>query len=172
MTNEEYYAFTLATGRSWPLHWSASWLGPFDRPFPRRLACQPVVNVTAEQAQAYCIWSRTRLPTWAEWQRVAAGHTAHPYPWGEAYSSERCNSVESGGGSLACVSQYPCGDSSEGIRQLCGNVAEWVMGPEGTFELRGGSYRLSCEIWGLAYVFRQVEYSFRSPDAGFRVVRH
>ncbi len=170
VTNEEYYAFTRATGRPWPPHWGTTWLTSFQQPFPVRLASRPVVNVSAHQAQAYCIWSRTRLPSWVEWQRAAAGHAARPYPWGEAYGAERCNSVESARGSLARADDCPFGDTPEGIRQLCGNVAEWVIGPGGQFELRGGSYRLPCEFWGLAYAFRQVEHSFRSPDTGFRVV--
>jgi len=168
--NEEYYEFTQATGNNWPCHWDAKWLGRSKRPFPARLASQPVVNVSAEDAQAYCIWSRTRLPTWFEWERAASGPTRQPYPWGVEYSPERCNSIESGRGSLASVDEYPLGNSLEGVGQLCGNVAEWVVGPEGQFELRGGSYLVSCELWGLAYAFRQAESGFYAPDVGFRIV--
>jgi hypothetical protein len=68
------------------------------------------------------------------------------------------------------VDEYPLGDSPEGVRQLCGNVAEWVVGPEGQFELRGGSYLRPCELWGLAYAFGEAEFGFLAPDVGFRVV--
>lgn len=170
VTNEEFYEFTRATGRPWPCHWHTRWLSRSNRPFPARLASQPVVNVSAENAQAYCIWSRTRLPSWLEWERAASGPARQPYPWGMDYSAACCNSVESGRGSLAAVDEFPLGDSPEGVRQLCGNVAEWVVGPEGRFEVRGGSYRMSCELWGLAYAFRQTEPGFQAPDIGFRVV--
>jgi len=170
VTNEEYYTFTKASGKSWPPHWDARWLGRFHHPFPPRLASLPVVNVSADQAQAYCIWSRTRLPSWIEWQRAATGPTGHLYPWGSEYSPQRCNSAESERGSLASADEYPLGNSAEGVRQLCGNVAQWIVGPEGTFELRGGSWRLPCELWGVAYMFRQVESGYCAADVGFRVV--
>jgi len=170
VTNEEYFKFTKAHGARWPLHWQAKWLPRSSRAFPARLASQPVVNVTAEDAQAYCIWSRTRLPSWLEWERAASGQTRQPYPWGIKYDAARCNSVESGCGSLAAVDECPLGDSPEGVRQLCGNAAEWVMGPEGQFELRGGSFRMPCELWGLVYAFRQPELGYHAPDVGFRVV--
>jgi len=171
VTNEEYFKFTKAHGKKWPAHWDVKCLDRFQRPFPPRFASQPIVNVTAEDAQAYCIWSRTRLPSWSEWERAASGQARQPYPWGVEYSAARCNSVESGCGSLAAVDDYSLGDSPEGARQLCGNVAEWVVGPEGQFELRGGSYRLPCELWGLAYAFRQPELGYHAPDVGFRDVR-
>lgn len=170
VTSDEYYEFTQAVGRKWPCHWDAEWLGRSNRPFPARLASQPVVNVSAEDAQAYCIWSHTRLPIWLEWERAASGPATQPYPWGIDYSAAHCNSVESGRGSLASVDEFPLGDSPEGVRQLCGNIAEWVLGPDGQFELRGGSYLMPCELWGLAYAFRQVEFGFYAPDVGFRVV--
>jgi formylglycine-generating enzyme required for sulfatase activity len=169
VTNEEYFAFTQATGRRWPVHWDAMFLGRFGRPFGQRLASQPVVNVSEEDAQAYCIWSHTRLPSWMEWERVAGGPERHPYPWGRTYSSLACNSIESERGALASAYDYRSGDSAEGARQMCGNVAEWVLGPRGEAEVKGGSYRLACEIWGLAYAFRNVDSPQASPDIGFRV---
>lgn len=170
VTNEEYFAFTKAHGIKWPLHWHAKWFEISGRPFPARLAFQPVVNMTAEDAQMYCNLSRARLPSWLEWERAASGPMRQPYPWGSEYISNRCNSVESGRGSLAAVHEYPMGDSHEGVRQLCGNVGEWVLGPNGDFEIRGGSYRVNCELWGLAYAFREVPQGFFDSDVGFRVV--
>lgn len=170
VTNQEYFLFTRATGKPWPSYWSANWLGLFEYPFPLRLASMPVVSVTAEQAQAYCIWSRTRLPTWMEWQRAASGQKGCPYPWGAVFDAIRCNSKESERGSLTRVDEYRNGNSPEGVRQLSGNVAEFAIGPQNAFEIRGGSYRVPCEIWGLSYMFRQVESTFHAKDVGFRVI--
>ena len=170
VTNEEFYAFTLTTGRPWPAHWYAGWRGRSGRPFPKRLASQPVVNVSAEQAEAYCVWSRSRLPTWMEWERAAAGPSRQPYPWGSHWSADRCNSVESERGSIVAADGYSGGDSAEGVRQLCGNVAEPVIAPGGGYEWRGGSYRLRCELWGVAYAFRRAEADARASDVGFRIV--
>jgi formylglycine-generating enzyme required for sulfatase activity len=170
VTNEEFLVFTSNSGKKWPSHWNSKWLKATGRPFPARLASLPVVNVSAEDAEAYCSWSQTRLPTSVEWECAVAGPLGYPYPWGVDYSTACCNSVESGRGSLVPVNTYPLGDSPEGVRQLCGNVAEWVLEPGRKYEIRGGSYRMSCELWGLAYAFRQPEIGFRAPDVGFRVV--
>lgn len=170
VTNDEFYKFTQATGKPWPCHWHTRWLNRSNRPFPARLGSRPVVNVCAENAEAYCIWARTRLPTWMEWECAASGRDGRAYPWGTKYKSTYVNSVESGRGSLAVVDEYPLGNSCEGLRQLCGNVAEWVVGPEGRFEIRGGSYRMPCEIWGLTYAFGQPDVGLCAPDVGFRVV--
>jgi len=170
VTNEEFFSFTRHNSARWPPGWSSQWLDGSEFPFPARLASRPVVNVSAEEAEAYCVWSRTRLPSWAEWERAAAGLQRRPYPWGAEYYGRRCNSRESGRGSLAAADAYPDGDTPEGAHQLCGNVAEWVVDPSGGFETRGGSYRMSCQIWGLTYAFRQAEPRSRAPDIGFRVV--
>jgi formylglycine-generating enzyme required for sulfatase activity len=170
VTNAEYFAFTQATGRRWPGHWDAKHLPRSAGPFAPRLAANPVVNVSAEDAQAYCRWTRTRLPSWMEWERAASGPDRNPYSWGAGFDAQLCNSVESGRGALAVVNDYPSGASPEGVLQLCGNVSEWVTCEDGQTEVRGGSYRLPCEFWGLAYAFRRVESWVGAPDVGFRVV--
>ena len=169
VTNEEYFAFTQ-TGRAWPSHWAAEWLPQSGRPFPARLASRPVVNVTYREARLYCIWSQVRLPSWLEWERAASGAARWPYPWGERYGPARCNGSDGRRGSLAAVDEYPGGDSLEGVRQLCGNVAEWVIGPSGGLETRGGSYRMPGELWGLASAFLPARDDHPAPDVGFRVV--
>lgn len=171
VTNEEYFAFVEDTGSRWPYHWHSRWIKIFRRPFPCRVSQQPVVNVTADEARRYCIWKRgTRLLTSHQWESAASGPTKRAYPWGSQYDSSRCNSFESEFGALAAVHDFTDGDTPDGAHQLCGNVAEWVIGPDGQLELRGGSYKLSCEVWGLSYAFLQKSTSYFAEDVGFRVV--
>jgi hypothetical protein len=41
---------------------------------------RPVVNVSWSDANAYCVWTKLRLPTAQEWERAAHREEAHEYP--------------------------------------------------------------------------------------------
>jgi len=72
--------------------WSAP-LGPGSS--LNGLKDHPVVHVSWQDAQAFCAWSGTRLPTEAEWEFAARGGLDQAiFPWGdelEPAGTHRCN---------------------------------------------------------------------------------
>ena len=75
VTNAQFKAFCDATQRLYPNTpmWDTEY---FQKPE------YPVINITYDQARAYCAWAGKRLPTEAEWEKAARGTDGRLYPWG------------------------------------------------------------------------------------------
>ncbi len=96
-------------------------------------ARKPVVQVTWLGAQRFCEDQGKRLPTEAEWEFAARGPSGRTFPWGSG--DPACEQVVFGRSPQGeCPSESgpedvgaAAGDvTSEGVRDLGGNVAEWV----------------------------------------------
>jgi iron(II)-dependent oxidoreductase len=100
---------------------------------PAHKADHPVVGICWHEAQAYAQWVGKRLPTAGEWQKVASWPEqlggGCRYPWGDLFDPARGNFWASGRGDTVAVSAYPAGDTPNGIRQMAGNVWEWLDDP-------------------------------------------
>ncbi len=152
---------------------------------------QPVVNVSAQQAAAFCAGLGGQLPTETQWERAARGLEGRLWPWGDrpapstrtvnmSIYQARENPVE------VDSSRFAEGATPEGIMHLIGNVAEWTATPvecaaeaycpavwdgRGWLAVRGGSYRDTLEF-GLPTITYASFYAPAppTPEVGFRCV--
>jgi len=176
VTVAQYRTFCEATGRSMPPKPSWGWEDD-----------NPIVNVSWNDAVAFCLWTNCRLPTEAEWEYAAQG------------AIEPRQKLYSGGNDLREVAYYkdnstrtrPVGKKKPNelfLYDMSGNVSEWVQdwfavypqykqqdppGPSfGTHKVvRGGNWRsdeVECRITNRG----ACEPNLCTNYIGFRVVRN
>ena len=137
----------------------------------------PVVCVTWSGADEYCRARGKRLPLESEWEIAAKGAEGRPFPWGTELP--RPDVVAFGQRGAAEVHPRDAGSSPQdvspgGVRDLGGNVAEWVEDGRGSARLktlRGGGFggRTACDVLGARCA--RIEGTRAKLDAGFRCAR-
>lgn len=103
----------------------------------------PVIYVSWDSANTFCSWANKKLPTEAQWEKVASWDDAKKekriYPWGNAFDGTRVNfcdsncqfdwkdkNVNDGYADTSPVGNYASGASFYGVVDMAGNVWEWV----------------------------------------------
>jgi len=89
----------------------------------------PAYGVTWAGAQAYCEAIGRRLPTEAEWEYAAKGGDANRiYPWGNVWNEANAKTSRPSDASkgTVAVNSYPSGSTPNGLKDMAGNVEEWV----------------------------------------------
>jgi len=142
---------------------------------------QAVVNVTLDEAQAFCRWAGGRVPTEAEWEYAArAGSTGSRYGALDEIAWYRLNSPAE----LPTVAQKK--PNGWGLHDMLGGVWEWTTGVhrpykqlhtilqdreyrEGDRVIRGGHWQSSPEDARASFRLGFAP-SERLPTIGFRCV--
>ncbi len=137
VTNSEYAACVRAGSCKKPQEYDYN---GFPYSFAKEVEEAPVVNVSWNDANAYCTWAGKNLPTEAEWEKAARGIDGRMYPWGndddpfrKAWYCFSCIFIE-GFPDLrddfsrpASVGSFPEGISPYGAQDMAGNALEWVL---------------------------------------------
>jgi formylglycine-generating enzyme required for sulfatase activity len=134
VTNLQYRAFVEAKGVTAPTHWEGGKI-------PDGKETHPVVNISWQDAEAFCQWATTllqastsaslakkiRLPTEAEWEKASRGTDGRLFPWGnEMPDDKRCNYTELVGDTTPVGQYSPQSDSPYGCVDMVGNAWEWT----------------------------------------------
>jgi formylglycine-generating enzyme required for sulfatase activity len=172
VTNAQFRQFVEATSHRTdaeragdPKHWRIH-----DVP---EKANHPVVYVSFHDADAYCRWAGKSLPTADQWKKAFRGTDGRIYPWGDTFDPKLCNTGESCRGfETTAVDKFPSGASPYGCLDMVGNVEEWTVTTQedGTKAIFGGSWAMSCQVYGLPVLQRLARPGFYSNDLGFRCV--
>lgn len=139
--NDQYWAFTQATGQAEPEHWKR-------HPPVGENARHPVCFVSYYDAHAYCEWlsditgKRFSLPTEAQWEKAARGghwldgdetaRQANPLPdriFPHGGTEMLADQANFGGlqGGTSIVGQYTASAGPYGCLDLSGNASEWCL---------------------------------------------
>ena len=141
---------------------------------------RPVTNLSWDDTQAYCHWAGFRLPNLYEWQFAASGGDDRLFPWGDRFDPGLINDAHRKEGKPLAVDAFTGNVSRFGLRQMAGNVWEYIDG--GLFTTSGvakatvgGSFRENGKNYGNIYqvIYRPQNTSRReicaAPNIGFRV---
>lgn len=181
---EGMYAYCVSVGACAPPA-QGTIIQEYQNPFYSNF---PMISVTWDMAANYCTWVGGSLPTEAQWEKAAQGHSGAQYPWGDAEPDCKLGNFNGCVGGLTETTAYPESASQYGVLDMAGNAFEWVndyyaesidsgapaenpTGPEsGEFRVVRGSSFESPVSQVAVTVRRPAANAFLNHDLGFRCV--
>ena len=161
VTNDQFARFVNATdykttaerkgygwgwfGGKWDKISGADWLHPSGLGTSNAgRSNHPVIQISWDDAQAFCDWAGLALPTEMLWEKAARGTDGRNWPWGnEPPTAEHCNFNWTVGDTTPVGAYSPKGDSPYGCVDMAGNVWEWAASwsdKDHAKVLRGGTW--------------------------------
>ncbi|HRI69005.1 MAG TPA: SUMF1/EgtB/PvdO family nonheme iron enzyme, partial [Polyangium sp.] len=135
--NQDWHDFLKTTNRhatllpqSWLIRDGKTFVKSVFGPVPFDLAAGWPVQVTGEQARAYCAHHGGRLPTEAELHRAAFGdELEQDRPWGAAAGDHAAGDFGFTRWYPSPTGRHPASASKFGVEELVGNGWEWTSTP-------------------------------------------
>ncbi|HUS69034.1 MAG TPA: bifunctional serine/threonine-protein kinase/formylglycine-generating enzyme family protein [Kofleriaceae bacterium] len=116
----------------------------------------PVFGISCDDASAYAAWlSKTtgleyRLPTDSEWEKAGRGTDGRLYPWGNQFDATFCKMRFSKAGRSYPERSglYDADVSPYGVRDMAGNIADWVLPDGDTVTYQSDQHRVAFSRGG------------------------
>lgn len=146
--------FDFKTG-TWGLVKGAYWKFPQGPDSATAISDHPVTQISWNDAQAYCKWSKKRLPSTVEFELAASSDSDRIYPWGDVFEENKKYKANFWQGSFpdknlildGFLTTSPIGyfgKNNLGLSDMGGNVWQWCQNASSekpTEKLqRGGSF--------------------------------
>jgi len=169
------YSYRIIAGKLAKIK-GLTWSSNIEEVTASDISTFPVVNVSYQDAKAYCEHYSKRLPSAAEWEFVASGKSKRTlFPWGNVWNE---GSVVWGSGgvggpvsALKAVGDINAKASNEYVH-LIGNVWEWTSTTfEGDLLLKGGSWAETNPANMRASAATSFAGNESSDDFGFRCAK-